>query len=274
MSFTVFGALRLLDESRHRAELYRAMHTGVAAGLSPGVVLDHVGTISFPSVEETRRYLVVGLGQGKSVGALVKARPTLFAPFEGAVLAAGDESGALEQSLRMLTDYYTFEFKRSLKVRDVLGYPVFVGLVASFGLPFALLPKSPVKTYMLAIIALLAAFLLLGGVFFSIMASMMLNSAALTRARFARVLAATLEAGLPVGRAVRLSVDASGNRAIAEHIKKRSERELATTPLATLFDGCEEIPAGLLGQMRVADATGDYRGTLTVYARRVEGEQK
>lgn len=274
MSFTVFGALRLLDESRHRAELYRAMHTGVAAGLSPGVVLDHLGAISFPSVEETRRYLVVGLGQGKSIGALVKARPNLFAPFEGAVLTAGDESGTLEQSLRLLTDYYTFEFKRCLKVRDVLGYPVFVGLVASFVLPFVLLPKSPMKTYMTAIVAMLAAFLLLGGIFFSILSSVMLNTAALTRARFARVLAATLEAGLPLGRAVRLSVDASGNRAIAEHIKKRSERELSTTPLATLFDGCEEVPAGLLGQMRVADATGDYRGTLTVYARQVEQEQK
>jgi type II secretory pathway component PulF len=274
MSFTVFGALRLLDESRHRAELYRAMHTGVAAGLSPGVVLDHMGTISFPSVEEARRYLVVGLGQGKSIGALVKARPKLFAPFEGAVLTAGDESGTLEQSLRLLTDYYAFEFKRCLKVRDALGYPVFIGLVASFGLPFVLLPKSPVRTYTLAIVAMLAAFLLLGGIFFSIMASLMLNTTALTRARFARLLAATLEAGLPLGRAVRLSVDASGNRALAEHIKRRSERELSTTPLAALFDGCEEVPAGLLGQMRVADATGDYRGMLTVYARELEAQQK
>ena len=121
---------------------------------------------------------------------------------------------------------------------------------------------------------MLAAFLLLGGALFSIMASMMLNSAARTRARFARVLAATIEAGLPLGRAVRLSVEASGNRALAEHIKKRPERELSSTPLATLFDGCDEVPAGLLGQMRVADATGDYRGTLTVYAREIEEQQK
>jgi type II secretory pathway component PulF len=274
MSFTVLGALRALDENRHRAELYRAWNTGLAAGLSSNVVLEQMGSIAFPVVEETRRYLVIGTAQGKSVTALVKARPKLFAAFEGAVLAAGDESGTLNQSLRLLTDYFTGEFKRSLTVRNALGYPVFLGLVAAFGLPFVMLPKSPVKTYVTAIAILLAAFLLAGGVFLSILASIFLNTNAMTRARFARTLASMLEAGIPLGRAVRLAVDASGNRGLAEHIKKRTERELSTTPLATLFEGCEEIPAGLMGQMMVADATADYRSTLTVYARDLEERQK
>jgi len=234
MSFTVLGALRGLDESRHRAELYRAWGIGLAAGLSPNVVLDQMGSIAFPAVEEARRYLVVGTGQGKSVTALVKARPKLFAPFEGAVLAAGDESGTLNQALRLLTDYFSADFKRCLAVRNALGYPIFLGLVASFGLPFVMLPKSPVK----------------------------------------RVLAMTLEAGIPLGRAVRLSVDASGSRGLTEQIQKRSERELNTTPLAKLFEGCEQVPAGLMGQMMVADATGDYRGTLSVYAASLEQQQR
>ncbi len=274
MSFTVLGALRGLDESRHRAELYRAWGTGLAAGLAPNVVLDQMGPIAFPSVEEARRYLVIGTGQGKSVTALVKARPKLFAPFEGAVLAAGDESGTLSQALRLLTDYFSADFKRCLAVRNALGYPIFLGLVASFGLPFVMLPKSPVKNYVVAIVIFLAAFLLLGGVFISILASISLNTNALTRARFARVLATTLEAGVPLGRAVRLSVDASGSRGLAEQIKKRSERELNTTPLAKLFDGCEQVPAGLMGQMMVADATGDYKGTLSVYAAELEQRQR
>ncbi len=274
MSFTVLGALRALDEQRHRAELYRAWNAGVDAGMQTNVVLDQMGTIAYPAVEEARRYLVIGIGQGKSVTALVKARPNLFAPFDGAVLAAGDESGTLGQSLRLLTDYFSGEFKRALKVRNALGYPVFLGVVAAFGLPFVALPKSPVKTYVTWIAVLLAGFLLIGGVFLSVLSSILLNTNALTRARFVRVLASTLEAGLPLGRAVRLAVDASGNRGLAEHIKKRTERELSTTPVATLFEGCEEIPAGLMGQMMIADATGDYRGTLTVYARELETRQK
>jgi type II secretory pathway component PulF len=274
MSFTVLGALRDLDESRHRAELDRAWGIGLAAGLAPNVVLDQMGRIMFPSVEEVRRYLVVGTGQGKSVTALVKARPNLFAPFEGAVLTAGDESGALSQSLRLLTDHFSGEFRRSLAVRNAMAYPVFVGLVAAFGLPFVALHKSPVKTYVVAIVVLLVGFLLLGGIFISIIAAMSLNTNSLTRARFARVLAMTLEAGLPLGRAVRLAVDASANRGLSDQIKKRSERELSTTPLAKLFDGCEQVPAGLLGQMMVADATADYRGTLSVYAASLDRPQR
>ena len=274
MSFTVLGALRDLDESRHRAELYRAWGIGLAAGLAPNVVLDQMGRIAFPSVEEVRRYLVVGTSQGKSVTALVKARPNLFAPFEGAVLATGDESGTLGQALRLLTDHFAGEFKRCLAVRNALGYPVFVGLVAAFGLPFVALPKSPVKTYVVAITVLLAGFLLLGGVFISILGAISLNTNSLTRARFARVLAMTLEAGIPVGHAVRLSVDASGNRGLSEQIKKRSERELNTTPLAKLFEGCGQVPAGLMGQMMVADATADYKGTLSVYAAALEQKQR
>jgi type II secretory pathway component PulF len=274
MSFTVLGSLRRLDESRHRAELYRAWNTGLAAGLTSNAVLDQMGTIAFPAVDEMRRYLAVGTGQGKPVMALVKSRPNLFPAFEAAVLAAGDESGTLNQSLRLLTDYYAAEFKRALAVRKALAYPVFVGLVAVFALPFIVLHKSPVKTYVTWIVILLAAFLLTGGVFLSIIAAISLNTNSLTRARFARMLAMTLEAGLPLGRAVRLSVDGSGNRALAEHIKKRTERELSTTPLVKLFEGCEEIPAGLMGQMMVADATGDYSGTLVVYAREIELLQK
>ncbi len=270
MSFTVLGALRVLDESRHRAELYRAWNTGLAAGLPSSVVLDQMGEIGFPSVEETRRYLVVGTGQGKSVTTLVKARPNLFAPFEGAVLATGDDAGTLNQSLRLLTDYFAGDFRRRLAVRNALGYPVFLGLVASFGLPFVVLRKSPVKTYVVAIVILLAGFLLLGGVFISIIASIALSTNAVTRARFARILAATLEAGVPLGRSVRLAVDASGNRGLVEQIKKRTERELNTTPLAKLFEGCEDVPAALMGQMMVADATGEYGGTIGVYARELE----
>lgn len=274
MAFTILGALRSLDASRQRAELYRAWNTGLAAGLSPNLVLEQMGQIPFREVEEVRRYLVVGLGQGKSITALVGARPNLFAPFEGAVLSAGDQSGTLDRSLRLLTEFFAADNRRRLKVRDALLYPVFLGLVASFGLPFVMMHKSPVERYSKAIVLLLAAFLLLGGVFMSAIASMLLNTRSLTRARFATVLASMLEAGLPLGRAVRVAVDASGNRGLLEHVGKRTERELSTTTLAKLFEGCEEVPAELMGQMSVADATGDYTGTLVAYARELEERQR
>jgi hypothetical protein len=65
-------------------------------------------------------------------------------------------------------------------------------------------------------------------------------------------------------------VDASGNGGLQQQIKKRTEQELTTIPLAKLFDGCTEVPAAMMGQMMVADATSDYRGTLGRYAAELE----
>lgn len=274
MAFTILGALRDLDASRHRADLYRTWNAGLAAGIPANVVLEQMGRIPFPSVEEARRYLVVGLGQGKSTSALVNARPSLFAPFEGAVLAAGEQAGKLEQSLRILTDHFAADNRRLMKVRDALLYPVFVGLLASFGLPFVVMHTSRMESYTKAIAVLLAAFLLLGGVFISVIASIALNTRSRTQARFASVLASMLESGLPVGRAVRFAVDASGNRRLREHVGTRTERELSSSPLAKLFEGCEDVPAELMGQLAVADATGNYTGTLVAYARELEERQK
>jgi hypothetical protein len=77
-----------------------------------------------------------------------------------------------------------------------------------------------------------------------------------------------------MGRTARLAVDVSGSAALRMHLAKRSERELGTTPLATLFEGCREMPAGLIGEMRVADATGDYLFTLKRYADQLEENNK
>ncbi len=273
MAFTALGALRDLDVSRHRAELYRAWNTGLSAGLLPELVLDGMGAIGDPAADETRRYLVIGMGQRKSVAALVKARPNLFEPFEGAVLTAGEETGKMTNALRLLTEHFSREYKLRLKVRNSLGYPVFLFLVACFGLPFVMLPKSPVKTYINAILMLLGAFFIVGGVFLSIIGSIMLNTSSTTRARFATVLAMALEAGIPLGRSVRLAVDASGNPRLRDLIKNKSERELSTTPLAKLFEGSTEVPAALIGQMMVADATADYTGTLGRYAADLESRR-
>ena len=270
MSFTALGALRDLDDCRYRADLYRAWNTGLSAGLAPGLVLDEMGALGSAGVDEVRRYLVIGMGQGKSPTALVKARPNLFEPFEGSMLAAGDEAGKMNDALRMLTDHFAREYKRRLKVRNMLGYPVFLFLVAAFGLPFVMLPKSPIKTYVTAIVILLTGFFLLGGVFLSIISSIFLNTPSITRARFAGLLAMTLEAGIPLGRAVRLAVDGSGNARLRERIKNKSERELSTTPLAKMFEGCSEVPLAMIGQMMVADATSDYKGTLGRYAASLE----
>jgi hypothetical protein len=274
MNMTVFGALRRLDQARFRAELYRGWSAGLGAGLAHGVALEQIGRIGSAETEELRRYLVVGAQQGRVVGALVKARPRLFDPFETAILSQGEAAGSLDKSLRILADHFAREYKRMLRIRLQMGYLLFFGLIASFVITTPFLHRGGWVSYTIAIAFALAGFLLMGGIFISVVAGIISGGAAFTFPRFVRALVAGAEAGLPMGRTARLAVDVSGSAALRMHLAKRSERELGTTPLATLFEGCREMPAGLIGEMRVADATGDYLFTLKRYADQLEENNK
>jgi type II secretory pathway component PulF len=271
MSITLLGALGALDAPRYRAELYRAWVTANSAGLSHAAALEALGVSGSSVTEEARRYLLVGVQQGKSVTSLVRARPNLFDAFESAVLAAGEENQTFPQSLQLLADVYGREFKRMNSIRLSMGYPIFLGVALSFAAALPVLPRGW-RPYMVAVGVLLAALLMVGGLGIALIAGAMSTRATMTRERFARALAVALAAGIPLGRAVRLSVDASRSAALKAHIAARSERALATTPLAKLFDGCREFPSAMLTQMSVADVTGDYLHTMRRYADQLEAK--
>ncbi len=264
------GALARMDEGRHRAELYRAWHVGQGAGFAPAVALEQIGPIASPAADEIRRYLTVGCQQGKTLSALVKARPKLFEPFEAAILAMGDEAGVLERSLRLLADHYARDYRCMLSIKSQLSYVVFAGVVASFVVTLPVLPRNGWRAYIVAVVAMLMALLFLGGLPVSLFAAIISTGTAFTLPRFARAMAIGVEAGLPLGRVVRLAVDISGSAELRQYIAKRTERELSSMKLAELFAGCRAVPAALLGQMAVADATGDYLHTLKRYADGIE----
>lgn len=266
MSLTLPGAMRQMNEGRYRAELFRAWHTGLGAGLAHHVSLDQIGRIGSAPTEELRRHLIIGAQQGRSVASLVRARPKLFSQFEAAILVTGDESGTLSNALRLLADYYARDFRQMLHIRSQMAYPIFIGVVASFVLTLPFLHRGGWRPYMAAIGGFFAAFMLMGGLPISILAGIMNGGARVTRARFVRALVTSLEAGLPRGRSLRLAVDSSGSATMLQHVAKRSERDLSTMPLAELFTGCVNVSPDLLSQMAVADATGDYLNTLKRYA--------
>jgi type II secretory pathway component PulF len=269
MSSTLLGALGELDAPRYRAELYRAWVTANSAGMTHAAALEALGVSGSRTIEEARRYLLVGVQQGKSVASLVTARPKLFDAFDAAVLTTGEENDTLPHCLQLLADVYTREFKRMNGIRLLMGYPIFIGVALSFVAAVPALHRGW-RPYLVTVALLLTALLMVGGLMITLFAAAMSAGTAMTRHRFARALAVTLSAGIPVGRAVRLSVDTSRSAVLKAHIAARSERELATTPLAKLFEGCREIPPAMLTQMSVADATGDYVHTMRRYADQLE----
>jgi type II secretory pathway component PulF len=266
VSFTLFGAMRDLDESRHRAELYRAWAVGLGAGFTSPFALEQMGRIVSARTEAARTYLLLGLKQDKAVGQLVKARPKLFRPFETAILAAGDESGTLPIALGLLADHFAREFKRVLKVRSLMLYPIFLGIAAAFSLTTPFLHRGGIRVYLTAIAGALVALLFMGGIPIAIIAAVLSGRAVYSVPRFARALAIGAEMGLPAGRFMRLAVGESGSPDLRRHIAKRSDRQLSVMPIAVVFEGCWAVPPALLAQMKVADATGDYAGTFKGYA--------
>jgi type II secretory pathway component PulF len=266
VSFTLFGAMRDLDESRHRAELYRAWGVGLSAGFASSFVLEQMGPIDSARVEAARAYLLLGLKQDKGISVLAKARPKLFSPFETANLAAAEESGTLPIALGLLADHFAREFKRMLKIRSLMLYPIFLGITAAFSLTIPFLHRGGMRTYLTAIGVALAALLFMGGIPIAILAGVISGRAAYSLPRFARALAICADMGLPVGRIVRLAVDESGSPDLRRHVSKRSDRQLSVMPIAVVFEGCWAVPPALLAQMKVADATGDYAGTFKRYA--------
>lgn len=274
MTLTLASELRRLDEPRYRADFYRAWHVGYSAGLTHSATLGALAPSPSASVELLRRGIVDATAAGRSVVAALSGLPGALATFESALLAASEASGTLESALRLLADHFTFEYKRTLRVRILMGYPIFLWVVASFAVPIVGLHVQGWQRYLATVGLWLAALFLVGGVPIRAIAGMLLESPQRVGVRVARVLAMLLAAGAPRARAVRAAVDASGSADLKRHFTKRSERDLNTIPLATLFEGSRAIPAELLSQLRIADVTHDYQDTLGRYADTAERDAR
>ena len=92
------------------------------------------------------------------------------------------------------------------------------------------------------------------------------------RGRLLRALTIGIESGLPLGRAVELAVSATANKAIRAHVARFTREQLSGQPLSKTFANCPVVPREMAAAMEVAEATGDYAGTLKKMADLYEGQ--
>ena len=263
MSLSLAQGFAELDVARYKAELYRQWHAGCRAGLLHHRVLETSDAFErSPTVRRLRGALLAGLSARRTITQVVKAQPALFAPFEAALLELGEESGTLEQSLRLLAEHFVAEQRAVGRVKRKLAYPMFNAVAATFIGPFPLLLFGHPGAYLLSVGALLALELAAGGGVLLAVARWYATKPALVRARLARGLATGIEAGLGLDRVVQLGVQASGSPEIAAHLARIPVTVRMGQSLARTFAGCPLIPREMHAAMEVADATGDYRDTL------------
>jgi hypothetical protein len=196
--------------------------------------------------------------------------PGASVPFEIALLALGRETGHLEEVTRLLAEYFAAEDRLVLRVLKRAAYPMTTALAATFIAPLPLLfTGAGALAYAGAIAAGLVPWALAGGGLLAGVVGWYLRKPAFVLGRLLRALVIAIEAGLPLGRAAELAADASGDAAVRAWIRRQGPR-ITQQPLAATFAGCPAVTPAALAAMEVADASGDYTGTLRRLADLVE----
>ena len=255
-------AWRLLDDGRHRSEFYRMWRAGASAGFTVPKILETMGPRRAPHAEGARQWLLEGTRRGEDVSSLVRRGGARFESFERAILILGDEAGSLDESLRLLADFYASKHRMMLAVRKQMAYPLFTGMFATLIAPFPLLYFGHAGAYFGTVFAGLAGWVLAGGSIVLAVANRFGRAPALVRARLARALTTALEAGLPLGRAVRLAADASADKDVAAYIRAIDERTLSERAIAATLAGCPHMTPDFLAVLQVAELSGDFSGSV------------
>ncbi|MEO8620566.1 MAG: type II secretion system F family protein [bacterium] len=255
-------AWRRLDDGRHRSEFYRMWRAGASAGFTVPKILETMGPRETPHIEAARQWLLHGTRRGESVASLVAIGATHFEGFERALLALGDESGTLEESLRLLADFFASKHRMMLRVRKRMAYPLFTGICATVIAPFSLLFFGHVAAYVVTVLLGLTAWIVAGGAIVFAAANRFGRKPTLVRARLARALTTAVEAGLPLGRAIRLAADASADPSVQGFINAIDERTLSDRPIAETLANCPHMSPDFLAVLQVAERTGDFSGSI------------
>lgn len=261
MKASVAEFLRSFEDGRERAEFYRGWRAGVSAGLTHPTILAQVGETR-GTTKALRAHLLAGTAAGRDIATLVKAGRHLLEPFEVALLTLAEEGGQLEYVLGQLADFHMRQYKLILNVRKHLAYPMFVSLAAAVLLPLPLVFAGHGGAYLIAAGGGVATWFLAGGAVFARLAQRFQRRPAFVRARFARALALTVGAGLPLGRSALLAAEASGDPGLVAHLRRQGERRLVSQPLTTSLRGAPMMTPELQSALIVAGQTGDFALTL------------
>lgn len=184
--------------------------------------------------------------------------PAPLEPFERALLTMAEESGKLDVVLEHLAEFHFRQYKLILKVKRWLIYPMFTSFAAIFIAPLPLVFRGMVSAYWTTVIGGVALWLVAGGVILARLARWYQMRAPFVRARFARTLSLCIDAGLPLGRSATLAAEASGEAGLIRHVRRFSERTLASQPLSVTLTGSPIVTPEFHGTLLVAEQTGDF----------------
>jgi type II secretory pathway component PulF len=245
----IIVAMRTLDDGRHRAEFYRMWRAGYSAGFTHPKSLEVMGPRGSKITETIRNWILDGTKKGRGLAELVRTGAAPFEDFERALLTSGEESGRLDDALRLLGDFYTAKHKLMLWVKKKMAYPFFTLLAACFIAPFPLFWFGHTALYVLSAFGGVALLLLYSASIVAAVAASHGRQPPMARARLA---------GLTLPRALRLAADASANPQIRNYIMGRREADLAARPVGETMSACPHMTPDFIAILKTAERTGDW----------------
>ena len=270
-----------------QAELYHQLGALLSAGMTLIQALEQLRN-SPPSRAQTRplQSLINDLQQGMTFGEAVARLPGWLPSFDVALLAAGEQSGRLDASFRLLAGYYGDRARLARQVISDLAYPVFLVHFAILlaGLP-QLVISGGVGRYLQGVLGpllpawLLVLFFLLAcqgrrGLFWRTLVERVLGAVPvlgkarrhLALARLAVALEALMNAGVSVLQAWPLATAASGSPALQKVVQRwPSHLQAGETP-GDLMKQSPEFPEMFANLY----ATGERGGSIDATLKRLQ----
>lgn len=268
-----------------RAEFYHQLNqlTIAGIGLIPSLEQLQRNPPSFSYRPPLRRVLAE-LSQGATFAEALAHNGRWLPPFDITLIEAGEKSGRLDQSFRLLSDHYTDRARMAKQLIADLAYPVFLYHFAIFILAFVLFVRSGnwllvlaaglIPVYALALFVIYAGQSKHGetwrGWMERILAPVPLLGSgrrALALARLAAALEALLSAGVDVVEAWELAAGACGSPALRRKVLSWRPLILAGQTPAEVVSSSSAFPQLFANQY----ATGEVSGKLDETLRRLHG---
>jgi type IV pilus assembly protein PilC len=284
------------------AQFYREFATMIGSGMTVIQALHTLDdTISHPTVRWAVRGLRQAVERGQRLSENMRNFPEVFSPLAVAVVAAGEQSGRLDEMLGVMADYA----ERDLELRRLLNRETFYPKILLFAIltivPGGLTVATTIARgigaglrWLAPILGVYVLALLLGVVIYYMiraygqsqqgrlgidrlkLAVPVFGSLAnrIAMSRFCRALAALYSAGVPMPQSMRLAGEASANTAVSHAVSAMVFRVEQGGKLSEALAQTGLVPQLVLSMIRTGEQTGDIDQVLHKVADYYDDETK
>ncbi len=265
-----------------------------------------------PKLQQVLRDISEHIRQGSELWRALERHPKVFSPLMVAMVRAGEESGKLSESLKVIADQMERTYELKKKIHGAMIYPGIIitalvgigALMLTFIVPtlsqtfedlgvtlpattqFIITLSNFLVNYTFWALAVLVAAVVGIGYGLRTEAGKRVRDALTLRipligtivreanaARTCRTLASLLSAGVSVVKAMEITESIVQNRSFRPVLREAQARVQKGVPVSTVFQAHEHLYPPLVGElMAVGEETGELPGMLAELAKFYEGE--